>query len=236
MTWQRTSIRITFTHRHRLFSVLDSRPERCGRFGSWASLGLWLLACALGTLASSAQAAEPVVAIHDSELTRALDSMPATGTTPSGTGTTGKQWWLSSWKYFVMPDSLKEALRSDGTPFRVVQDSNIVSGLLTTNGVPRYPILISLACEAVLDQEIAELTNYVAAGGFLFVGSSSFTRFTNGSPRGDFAIADAMGVHAFSPMLTNWTVNQYLTRQVQHRLVSGSIGSYFCHDKFRRHS
>jgi len=31
----------------------------------------------------------PVVAIHDSELTRALETMPATGLTPTGSGTTG---------------------------------------------------------------------------------------------------------------------------------------------------
>ena len=76
-----------------------------------------------------------------------------------------------------MPESLKEAMRSDGTAFSVVGDSNITSGvLLTSNGLPAYPIVISLASEAISDEEIAPLTNYVAAGGFLLIGSSAFTR------------------------------------------------------------
>src|SRR5208282_3885796 len=100
-------------------------------------------------------------------------------------GTTGFQWWVTNWNYFVMPDSVKETLRSDGTTFTVVGDSNIEAGVLTNaDGSPKYPILISLASEAIDNSEIAELTNYVAAGGFLFVGSSSFTRNTNGTTRG----------------------------------------------------
>src|SRR5271167_2752501 len=77
------------------------------------------------------QGTQPVVAIHDSELTRALESLPASGLTPNGSGTTSNQWWITQWHYFVMPDSVKEALRSDGTKFTVVGDSNIVSGVLT---------------------------------------------------------------------------------------------------------
>ena len=38
------------------------------------------------------------------------------------------------------------------------------------------------------------VTNYVAAGGFIFAGSSAFTRGTNGGPRPSFALATAMGV------------------------------------------
>lgn len=111
------------------------------------------------------QGTHPVVAIHDSELTRALESMPAVSPTPTGAGTTGYEWWVTDWPYFVMPDSLKEALRSDGTAFTVVSDSHIASGELINGGVPRYPIVISLASEAVRNDEIAALTNYVAAGG-----------------------------------------------------------------------
>ena len=59
--------------------------------------------------------------------------------------------------------SVKEAMRSDGTPFATIGDSNITAGVLVTNGQPRYPILISLASEAIRDDEIAPLTNYVAA-------------------------------------------------------------------------
>ncbi|MGH7990262.1 MAG: hypothetical protein ACREDS_08765, partial [Limisphaerales bacterium] len=104
-----------------------------------------------------------------------------------------------------MPDSVKEALRSDGTAFTVIGDSNIVAGVLTNvDGSPKYPIVISLASEAVGDNEISQLTNYVAAGGFLFVGSSSFTRNPDGTTRGDFAIANAMGIHMVNPSLTNW--------------------------------
>ncbi len=111
-----------------------------------------------------------------------------------------------------MPDSVKEALRSDGTAFTVVGDSNITAGVLLTNGVPQYPIVISLASEAIRDDEIAQLTNYVAAGGFLLVGSSAFTRNTNGTTRGDFAIANQMGVHMVVPGLTNWTPTTRLPR------------------------
>src|SRR5690242_9385208 len=94
-----------------------------------------------------AQRTQPLVAIHDSELTRALESMPASGQTPTGPGTTGNQWWPTDWHYFVMPEAMKEALRSDGTAFTVVGDSNVVAGVLVTNGAPKYPILISLASE-----------------------------------------------------------------------------------------
>src|SRR5438128_1794390 len=63
---------------------------------------------------------------------------------------------------------------------------------------------------------------FVAAGGFLFVGSSAFTRNTNGVSRGDFAIASQMGLHLLSPGLTNWAANNYFTKtnQSAHRLVS----------------
>ncbi len=120
-----------------------------------------------------------------------------------------------------MPDAVKEALRSDGTAFTVVSDTNISAGvLLASNGLPRYPILISLAAEAMRDDEIAPLTNYVAAGGFLFVGSSSFTRTTNGSTRGDFALANQMGVHSAATNLTGWVINSTLTRVSENPLVS----------------
>jgi hypothetical protein len=164
------------------------------------------------------QGMQPCVAIHDSELTRALESMPAVAPTPSGPGTTGNQWWTTNWHYFVMPESMKEALRSDGTAFTVVGDSNITAGALLVNGQPRYPIMISLAAEAIRDDEIAQLTNYVAAGGFLFVGSSSFTRNTNGTTRGDFAFPNELGVHMSVPGVTNWASNSTFTKQIDHRL------------------
>ena len=172
-------------------------------------------------LAVQAQGALPIVAIHDSELTRALESMPASGSTPTGSGTTGNQWWITQWHYFVMPDSVKEMLRSDGTTFTVVGDSNIVAGVLTNaDGSPKYPIVISLASEAVQDSEIAPLTNYVAAGGFLFVGSSAFTRNPDGTTRTNFALASAMGVNMVNPGLTNWGFNSTFTKLTNHLLVS----------------
>jgi hypothetical protein len=70
--------------------------------------------------------AEIAVAIHDSGWTK-LNGLSST-----------------NWNYFVMPESVKEALRSDGTPFVVLSDLNIANGvLLTTNGTPKYLILIS---------------------------------------------------------------------------------------------
>ena len=120
-----------------------------------------------------------------------------------------------------MPDSVKEALRSDGTAFTVVGDSNILTGALTNaDGSPRYPILISLASEAIDDNEIVQLTNYVARGGFLFVGSSSFTRNTNGTTRGDFAMANAMGMDVVQPGLTNWSLDSTFTKISNHPLLS----------------
>ncbi|MGA9779592.1 MAG: tandem-95 repeat protein [Verrucomicrobiia bacterium] len=175
--------------------------------------GLTFPACGVGTL--------PIVAIHDSELTRALETMTASGATPTGPGTTSNQWWITQWHYFVMPDSVKETLRSDGTAYTVVGDSNILAGVLTNaDGSPKYPILISLASEAIDNGEIAQLTNYVAAGGFLFVGSSSFTRNTNGTTRGDFAISNAMGVDMVVPGLTNWFLDSTFTKIVNHPLLS----------------
>ena len=89
------------------------------------------------TSALRGQGTQPLVAVHDSELTRALASMPLTNG-PTGLGTTNKQWWTTDWNYFVMPESVKEALRSDGTAFTVVGDSNITAGVLLTNGLPKY--------------------------------------------------------------------------------------------------
>ena len=165
--------------------------------------------------------AKPIVAIHDSELTRALEALPAVSPTPSGAGTTGFEWWPTNWHYFVMPESVKETLRSDGTVYEVVSDEDISAGrLLAANGQPRCPIVISLASEAIRDDEIAQLTNYVAAGGTLLVGSSAFTRNTDGTTRGDFALANQMGVHMVNSRLQNWANNATFTKTLGHRLVS----------------
>ncbi len=184
------------------------------------TLGIMWLGVVCCVTAVLGQVTQPMVAIHDSELTRALGSMSATADTPTGSGTTNKQWWTTDWHYFVMPESVKEALRSDGTAFTVVGDSNITAGVLLTNGLPKYPIVISLASEAIRNDEIARLTNYVAAGGFLLVGSSAFTRNTNGTTRGDFAFANEMGVHMVVPGLTNWASSSTFNRSTSHLLVT----------------
>ena len=166
---------------------------------------------------------EPVVAIHVSELTQALETMPAKPPTPpAGPDTTGYEWAYTSWHYFVAYESLKEALRSDGTPFVEISDADIVSGkLLQTDGSPRYPILISLASEAVSDAEIGPLRNYVNVGGSLLIGSSAFTRNLDGTMRSDFALANEMGVHVVDPSLDNWDENMEFRKVVDHPLVSG---------------
>jgi hypothetical protein len=165
--------------------------------------------------------ASPVVAIHVSELTQALESLPATAPTPTGSGTTGYQWWTPWWHYFVMPTSLQEMLRADGTPFVIVSDADIRNGVLRqADGSPRYPILISLASEAVGDDQIAPLRDYVNAGGFLFVGSSAFTRNPNGTARGDFALANEMGIHSATTGLQNWYQNQGFSKTGTHRLTA----------------
>ncbi|MBE2216349.1 MAG: tandem-95 repeat protein, partial [Opitutaceae bacterium] len=180
---------------------------------------LFLALLAGVSVVSLARAAEPRVAIHDSELTRALQTVPATGATPTGENTTGFQWWPEAWNYFVMPESIKESLRSDGTAYVVVSDADIAAGaLLDASGGPRYPILISLAAEAVGDNQLQPLRDYVAAGGTLFVGSSSFTRRPDGTARGNFGIADIMGVSSASADLDNWVQNYTIERLVQHRV------------------
>ena len=120
----------------------SGRPSRWakGPVAAWACY-LWLLAASLG------QGTQPAVAIRDSELTRALEPLPATNATPRGAGTTSNEWWTTDWHSFVMPESVKESLCSDGTAFPVVGGSNIMAGLVLTNGallVPKYPIVISL--------------------------------------------------------------------------------------------
>ncbi|MGD0263071.1 MAG: Ig-like domain-containing protein, partial [Verrucomicrobiota bacterium] len=130
----------------------------------------------------------------------------------------------TNWNYFVMPESVKEALRSDGTPYVVLSDLDIANGVLTNaNGSPKYPILISLAAEAIRDEEIAPLANYVSNGGFVLAGSSSFTRGTNGGFRSDFALASQMGLSCSlndsPPSAANWYTNTWLLKLTNHMLV-----------------
>jgi hypothetical protein len=120
-----------------------------------------------------------------------------------------------------MPDSVKETLRSDGTAFNVVGDADINAGaLLDTNGRPAIiPSSSASLPRPWSDGEIVQLTNYVAAGGYLLVGSSAFTRHPDGTTRGDFALANEMGVHMVHTNLQNWTDNSTFSKTVDHRLV-----------------
>jgi hypothetical protein len=181
----------------------------------------FILTLLLMAASASALATQPVVAIHVSEVTQALETMSAGPATPQGTGTTGYEWWTPWWHYFVMSESVKETLRSDGTPFVVVTDADITAGSLQNpDGTPKYPIMISLASEAIRDDEVAPLANYVSAGGFLFLGSSSLTRNPNGTTRSDFALASEMGLHMANANLQNWFQNTRFLKTTQHQLTS----------------
>jgi hypothetical protein len=174
--------------------------------------------------AISSTPATPVVAIHVSELTQALETTPAGANTPkppSNPDASGFEWWYTSWHYFVMEESVKEALRSDGTPYVVVTDADISSGnLLYPDGSPKYPIVISLANEAIRNDEIGPLRDYVNAGGFLFIGSSSFTRNPDGTTRSNFALSSEMGLQMTNASLQNIYQNTLFTRISSSRLVS----------------
>jgi hypothetical protein len=177
---------------------------------------------------NAASAMRPVVAIHVSEWTQALENMPAVAPVPAGHGYSGFSWFYTSWHYSTIYESLKIALESDGTPYELVTDADIASGALIENGSPKYPILFSLATEAVADNEIQPLRDYVSSGGFLFVGSSAFTRKLDGTSRGDFALANEMGLKMASHSLQNWFLNSCFTHWSDHRLVAhipkGTVG------------
>lgn len=91
---------------------------------------------------------------------------------------------------------LEETFRSAGIPTKAVTDADIASGALLVNCsstcVPKYPILFSLATEAISDIEAGKIRDYVAAGGTVYAGSSAWTRYENGAlrPNSDFAISE----------------------------------------------
>ncbi|MEP7112360.1 MAG: Ig-like domain-containing protein [Ilumatobacteraceae bacterium] len=193
-------------------------------FGASLALLVTMLAVgprvAEGSSVDTSDVSQPVVAVHVSEYTSALESMPALGATPNGLDTTHMQWWLTSWRYFVAYQSLETALRADGTPYVEVTDADIAAGhLLTASGRAKFPIVVSLAAEAIADDEVAPLNAYVNAGGFLFVGSSSFTRHPDGTSRGNFGLADLMGLHMTTPTLQDWVLNYNLTKVGDSRLT-----------------
>ena len=175
----------------------------------------------LSSLASDPTPVTPKVAIHVSEHTRALEDAPAVAPTPTGSGTSGKQWWYTSWHYYTLYNSLEEALRSDGTPFVRVSDADIASGeLVYGDGSPRYPIVISLSSEAIADNEVQPLRDYVSSGGTLFSAGSAFTRRPDGTTRTDFALANEMGIHQTNPNLSNWVLNSTFIKEGSNALTA----------------
>jgi len=92
--------------------------------------------------------------------------------------------------------------------------------IVAANGLPKYPIVISLASEAIRDDEIAPPDKLrrggrIFAGGFVGIYAQS-----ERDSRGDFAFANELGLHTVTPGLTNWAFNQTITKRSNHRLVS----------------
>jgi len=124
---------------------------------------------------------------------------------------TQTHWSYTSWTYWAVYASLEDILSSDGTPFVEINDSAIEAGGLLNNGIPKYPILISLASECVSDAEVSQILQYVSAGGFVFAGSSAFTRYSDGTARSDFALSAQMGVTCATSPTNNWGQASYIS-------------------------
>jgi hypothetical protein len=97
------------------------------------------------------------------------------------------------WKYWHIYGFLMEQLRSDGTPFTVVSDTDVADGrLIVTDadiaadglagrparrrGTPKYSIVFSLANTCASAAAAAGIDGFVLAGGHAVVGSTSWTR------------------------------------------------------------
>jgi len=86
------------------------------------------------TVAAWGQATAADVAIHDSELTRALETMPASGRARPEHGHERLPMVATDWHYFVHARvSQEKAAIGRHQAFTVVGDSNITAGLLLTN-------------------------------------------------------------------------------------------------------
>jgi len=134
------------------------------------------------------------------------------------------------WQYFQIYTLLEEALLSDGTAFVEISDADIErGGLLTSKGNPKYPILISLAAECISDQEAAAISLYVKNGGFAYIGSSSWTRYPDGSFRSNFALQLEMGISSTIHGAPNWIMigdqGARIRRISNHRLVDHLISN-----------
>jgi len=163
------------------------------------------------------------VAVHVSEYTKA-NGLSLNRTSDS----------TYPWHYFQVYTLLEEALISDGTPFIELSDLDIEGGaLLTSKGNPRYPIIISLASECISDNEAAAIRTYINKGGFVYIGSSAWTRFPDGSFRPDFALNTEMGISSVNSAIQNWInigdVGARIQRVANHRLVDHLVPDVFLH-------
>ena len=174
----------------------------------------------LGATLGWAQGIQPVVAVHDSELTRALETMPAVSPTPTGPGTTGFQWWPTDWHYFVMPDSVKEALRADGTAFTVIGTITSRRGWcspMVSRNIPSWSA--SLPKRFAMTRLPRSRITWRRVVICWWVPRPSH-RFPDGTGRGDFAIGAQMGLHVTTAGPLNWSANTTFTKQGNHRLLT----------------
>jgi hypothetical protein len=166
-------------------------------------LSLILLTSTMFFQTATAQPApqtKPIVAIHVSENTQAY-------------------WTNPSWNYFALYTMLEEAFKSNGTPFIEISDAQIEAGELMLSGTPKYPILFSIACECISNQEATQLSNYVSAGGFIYSSASSWTRYENGTQRSNFALSAQMGLRCTNYPPNNWAQVQTARRVANNPLV-----------------
>jgi hypothetical protein len=144
---------------------------------------------------------EPVVAINVSEYT-------------------ADHWSNPSWTYLSIYRMFEEAFRAEGIPYVEVSDAEIESGVLITDGSPRYPILFCIATECVSDAEATQISSYAAAGGTVYVTASAWTRSSNGAARTDFALTSQMGLNCLYTPPSNWVAVTHIYRSLDSALVN----------------
>ncbi len=143
----------------------------------------------------------PLVAIHISEYTQT-------------------HWTNPYWTYFSLTDMLEETFKADGTPFIEITDAQIAAGQLLSGATPRYPIFFSIAAECVSDAELNQISNYAQSGGFVYTGSSAWTKNEDGSPRSNFGLSAQMGLTCDNPPPDNWVNAIYIYRSVDSQLTN----------------
>ena len=144
---------------------------------------------------------QPVVAINVSEYT-------------------STHWNNPAWTYVSVYRMLEEALKSDGTPFVEISDASIESGGLLASGAPKYPILFCLASECISDSEASQISSYATLGGYVYVGSSSWTKYADGSTRSNFALSTQMGLTCTNSPTNNWAQVENATRIADNIIVN----------------